>query len=135
MRHASLPILGAAAVAAPLHVLAATAGGRDDGRQTLVETLECHAYTEARLRDTARKLSQERRWTYAHEALEADTLLHEEVTARIEAAVDRRLRRALMIAYFPEGVTTGDSETRVDRWTRCRRLYNRIKAELREARQ
>jgi len=55
------------------------------------------------------------------------------VTERIESAADRRLRRALMIAYFPDGVTAGDSETRVDRWTRCRRLYNRIKAELRSA--
>ena len=135
MRHALIIMLAAAAVAAPMHARAANAGGADEGRETLVEALECHAYTEARLRDTARKLAQERRWTYAHEALEADTLLHEAVTARLESAADRSLRRALMIAYFPEGVTAGDSETRVDRWTRCRRLYNRIKAELRAAAQ
>jgi hypothetical protein len=130
MRHAFLTIIAAAAVAAPLHARAASGG--DEDRRTLIEALECHAYTEARLRDTARKLAQERRWTYAHEALEADTLLHEAVTARIEASVDRRLRRALMVAYFPDGVTSGDSETRVDRWTRCRRLYNQVKNELGE---
>jgi hypothetical protein len=122
-----------AAIAAAADASLASENPQPAPRETLVEAVECHAYTEARLRATAERLGRELRWSHAHQTLEVETRLHEQIGAALEAAADRSFRKALLAAYFPEGVTAGDSEVRVDRWTRCRRLYIRMRAALQAA--
>jgi hypothetical protein len=105
-RIAAAALVAACALSGP-----ATAASvpQEQSRDTLVEAVECHAFTEARLRDTAKRLEGELRWTYAHETLQAETLLHERVGRFIALAADRAFQRKLLHAYFPEGVTGGDS--------------------------
>ncbi|MFN3615662.1 MAG: hypothetical protein ACK4WC_14025 [Rubrimonas sp.] len=115
-------------IAASLMVLAAAAAEPEwtptDGA-AIVELVECHAHTEARLSEATAKLPAGG-WTLAHQTLASQTAVHEHVGAILARAVDRQTRRALMEAYFPEGLATEDSAVRVDRHVRCTRLYGAI---------
>lgn len=116
-------------IAASLVVLAAAAAAEPEWTPTngaaIVELVECHAYTEARLAEASANLPAGG-WTLAHQTIASQTQVHEHVAAIVGRTVDRPTRRALLDAYFPDGVMPEDSAERVDRHVRCTRLYGAI---------
>lgn len=136
---ALIPLALAATLCAPLAGKATdnpetAAAWSPAGAADLVELVECHAATAARLRESAERLSLDPRWTFAHQSLAAEQDRHDTVGVVVRRLVDRESYRGILRAYFPDGLAPADSAERVDRWTRCIRLYNRIDNGLRRVR-
>jgi len=128
--------LAATLAAAPGHATdnpATEAAWTPAGAADLVELVECHAATAARLRESAARLRFDPRWTFGRQSLAAEQDRHDAVGAVVRRLVDREAYRGILRAYFPDGLAPADSAERVDRWTRCIRLYTRIDRDLRRA--
>jgi hypothetical protein len=99
---------------------------RPESAADLVQLAECHAATAARLRKQAAKLGADPAWTFAHQTLSMEHERHALVGEVIWSLMDRLTYGSLLKAHFPDGFDADDSAARVDRWTRCVRLYGQI---------